>query len=98
MHPTALAQRNQQAEARILRAALAIAGDDLSPLVERLKSARHNDIFIGQMLKREALADLLEALADSIDAQDDPFLPEQEPKVILRKRGRRRKEAEPVEA
>ncbi len=64
MHPRALDQRNRQAEERILASAKALAqGKSLKEPLDRLEAAHHNDFFIHQMLRREALADLMEAVA-----------------------------------
>lgn len=78
MHPRALDQRNRAAEERIFAAAQALAKDkSLSEPLERLAAARHNDYLIDQMLKREALADLMEAV---VAAQEPvPFTPEPDP-------------------
>ena len=66
MHPGRLAEREQQAESRIYAAARALAStSDLTPLVEAIETAHDRDPAVKGMLRKEALADLMEAVAAS---------------------------------
>ncbi len=62
-----LARRNAEATERLVSAAQAIAeGLGLHEQVEALISARSKDVDVDALIKREATADLLEAVAKAI--------------------------------
>lgn len=80
MHILMLSKRNADAQTRLLRSAETIARlAHLDPaLVEALKKT-DKDPAINELIQREAVADLLEALLASTGATDEP---EQEPHPI----------------
>lgn len=65
MHPGRLAERADAAQRRIFDAARRLAqGADLAPLVDAIERAHDRDPAVKHMLRLEALAGLLEAVAD----------------------------------
>lgn len=64
MHPGRLAEREQAAETRIYSAARRLAAaSDLDGLVQAIETAHDRDPAVKAMLRKEALADLMEAVA-----------------------------------
>jgi len=71
MHTRVLGERNDAAHARILKAAKKLAGKGGVPAatLEGL-SARDRDQNVAALLQREAVADLLEAVAGAVDKEE----------------------------
>lgn len=96
MHPGRLAEREQAAETRIYSAARRLAaGSDLDGLVQAIEMAHDRDPAVKGMLRKEALADLMEAVATDNTPLEGTEPPTGAPSAVAGRHrgGRPRKEA-----
>ncbi len=76
MHPRVMVERTAAAQARIANAAQQIGARlDLDAQVVALANANNRDAEIALLQQREAIADLLEAVVEKLDAQPDTETP-----------------------
>jgi hypothetical protein len=72
-HPRVIARREADADARILAAAQRLAKEyDLKAPVEALRASGHRDREVSILQQREAIADLLEGVADAAELGGKP--------------------------
>lgn len=73
MHQRALSQRNDTAHARIIAATERLAEHhELTGQLEAFRTAHDRDREVKAMLQREAIADILTAVADAREAAAEP--------------------------